>query len=95
MPVYFLQEDITGGRGPGLAVPASRLGLTSDQWDASLELEAFLRLPFELKDVLEHKGYLTGTQSMQLMHTLMTKHCSDIKPLKHVMVFAQTSTARR
>ena len=48
----------------GKSVPATGLGLTSDQWDESLELEAFLEHPYLIKEAIEHVGYMTGAQAL-------------------------------
>ena len=64
----------------GKAVPASALGLSSDQWDASLEIEAFLDHPFQIKESIEHKGYVTGATSLYLLHDLK-KGCAVDKSL--------------
>jgi hypothetical protein len=64
----------------GKAVPASQIGLTADDWDASLELEAFLDHPFQIKETIEHKGYCTGAQGLYLVHDLI-KGCADDKSL--------------
>ena len=64
----------------GTAVPASALGLSSDQWDASLEIEAYLDHPFQIKESIEHKGYVTGATSLFLLHDLK-KGCADDKSL--------------
>ena len=37
---------------------ASAIGLSGDQWDQSLEIEAYLDHPFQIKDSIEHKGLL-------------------------------------
>ena len=64
----------------GKAVPASALGLSSDQWDASLEIEAYLDHPFQIKESIEHKGYVTGATSLFLLHDLK-KGCAADKSL--------------
>ena len=38
----------------GKAVPASAIGLSSEQWDKSLEIEAYLDHPFQIKQAIEH-----------------------------------------
>ena len=64
----------------GKAVPASQIGLSPDEWDASLELEAFLDHPFQIKDTIEYKGYCTGAQALYLVHDL-SKGCAPEKSL--------------
>jgi hypothetical protein len=64
----------------GTAVPASALGLSSEQWDVSLEIEAYLDHPYQIKESIEHKGYVTGATSLFLLHDLK-KGCADDKSL--------------
>ena len=64
----------------GKAVPASAIGLSSEQWDTSLEVEAFLDHPFQIKESIEHKGYVTGATSLFLLHDLK-KGCTEDKGL--------------
>ena len=54
----------------GKAVSAMQLGMTADDWEVSLEVEAFLNYPFVIKDTIEHKGYLTGAQALILLNDL-------------------------
>ena len=54
----------------GKPVAAIQLGLDSAMWDAGMEIEAFLEYPYMVKEAVEHKGYLTGAQSLCLMHDL-------------------------
>ena len=54
----------------GKAVPASALGLSADAWDSSLEIEAFLDHPYKIKESIEHKGYVTGSTALYLLHDL-------------------------
>ena len=53
-----------------LAVSASELGMTSTDWDNSLEIEAVLDYCFHIKEAVEHKGYLTGAQAYILFWDL-------------------------
>ena len=64
----------------GCAVPASAIGLSNEQWDESLEIEAFLDHPYQIKESIEHKGYVTGATSLFLLHDLK-KGCSESKDL--------------
>lgn len=68
-------EDEQSSRA-GRSVPTHELGLTSEQWVDSLHAEAYLKICFDVKETLEHKGYLTGAQSMMVVHKLM-KDCSS------------------
>ena len=74
----------------GVAVPASAIGLNSLQWDESLEIESFLDHPFQIKDSIEHKGYVTGATSLFLLHDLK-KGCA---PDKALVVKAHPSTVK-
>jgi hypothetical protein len=64
----------------GTAVPASAIGLSSEQWDESLEIESYLDHPFQIKEAIEHKGYVTGATSLILLHDLKKGNADD-KPL--------------
>lgn len=64
----------------GTPVPASKLGLSTDEWDVSLEMEAFLEHPFQIKECIEHKGYMTGAQGLIALADLQ-KCCEDQQPL--------------
>lgn len=65
----------------GKAVPAAQIGLSTEQWDKSLELEAFLDHPFKIKDSIEYKGYCTGAQALYLINDLR-KGCDSDKSLE-------------
>ena len=45
----------------------------NEQWDANLQLEAFLKYPYSIKDTIEHKAYCTGAQGMMLLFDLKHK----------------------
>ena len=64
---------------------ASQIGLSSEDWDKSLELEAFLDHPFQIKESIEFKGYCTGSQGVYLMHDLI-KGCASDKSLSVKLV---------
>ena len=64
----------------GVPVPAQNLGMSGDEWDMSLEMEAFLEHPFQIKESIEHKGYMTGAQGLIVLADLM-KGCANDKPL--------------
>ncbi|KAL1530450.1 hypothetical protein AB1Y20_001353 [Prymnesium parvum] len=46
------------------------VGLTSEMWNVSLELEAFAERPYQIKELVEKCPYLTGAQSVHLMISL-------------------------
>ena len=73
-------DEINPASRLGKAVAASAIGLSGDQWDQSLEIEAYLDHPFQIKDSIEHKGYVTGATALFLLHDLK-KGCSDDKAL--------------
>jgi len=78
----IVEEDDTDPTSKvGKVVPASQIGLSADTWDKSLELEAFLDHPFQIKESIEHKGYCTGAQGIYLMND-MVKGCAPGKSLK-------------
>ena len=64
----------------GNAVAPSQVGLSIDDWDQSVEIEAFLDHPYQIKQSVEHKGYVTGATSLFLMSDLI-KGCDSDKPL--------------
>jgi hypothetical protein len=64
----------------GKPVPVTAIGLSGEDWDRSLELEAFLDHPYQIKESIEHKGYVTGATSLFLLNDLM-KGCSAEKSL--------------
>jgi hypothetical protein len=64
------QDDSDPASKLGKAVPATQLGLSADDWDNSLELEAFLDHPFQIKETIEFKGYCTGAQALFLVYDL-------------------------
>ena len=43
----------------GKPVPVTSIGLSGEDWDRSLELEAFLDHPYQIKESIEHKGRAT------------------------------------
>ena len=71
-------DDDDPGAKMGKPVPATSLGLSSDDWDISLELESFLEYPFAIKESIEHKGYLTGAQAHVLIYDLMQGCRGDV-----------------
>ena len=70
-------EDNESDQGSkvGHAVSAADLGLTTQEWDHSLELEAFLSYPFDIKQTIENLPYCTGAQAIQLLHDLKENFC--------------------
>jgi hypothetical protein len=43
------------GSKAGKAVSASEIGLTSTDWEEDQELEGFLRYPYQIQEMIEHK----------------------------------------
>ena len=70
------------GSKAGKPVPAAELGLSTEDWDLSTQLEAFLEYPYETKEAIEHKGYCTGAQATILLHDVMSTHCDVKQPLR-------------
>ena len=62
-------------------MPAAQLGMSSSDWDNSLELEAFLEYPFKIKESVEFKSYLTGAQAYILYWDLKKSSEAQL-PLK-------------
>jgi len=68
------------GSKVGVAVPASELGLNNQDWQESLEYEAFTAYPYDIKESIEKKCFCTGaqsTQSMMLHHDLSKNFCES------------------
>lgn len=87
------------GSKVGQAVPASELGLTSQDWDATVEVEGFLDQPFAIKQTIEHgskagdvAGQVSGAQSLIMMHDLM-QSCDEDAPL-HVFSIPTTASLK-
>ena len=70
------------GSKVGKAVAAADIGMNPEQWDANLELEAFLSYPYDIKETIEHKPYCTGAQGMMLFHDLKENFCDEWANLK-------------
>ena len=79
LDVYTSDDDSDDEQPRGQFSAAARqierrkVGFTEDGWEANLQLEAFLRRPSEIKDVVEMNPALTGAQSLQLHHQLRKK----------------------
>lgn len=54
------------------------VGLSSDMWDASLELEAFMDRPFNIKELIEKCPYITGAQCIFVMLSLKAANRSNL-----------------
>ncbi|KAK3284010.1 hypothetical protein CYMTET_8320 [Cymbomonas tetramitiformis] len=74
-------NESESGSKAGTPVPASDIGLESDDWDKSQELESFLSYPFDIKETIEHSGICTASQAMILLHDLKSDFCSSVAPL--------------
>eukprot|EP00975_Prorocentrum_lima_P006290 1354185-Prorocentrum_lima.AAC.1 len=57
-------NESEGGSKVGTAVSALEIGLSDEDWCDSLELEAFLRVPYEVKMLIEHNLSLTGASKL-------------------------------
>ena len=79
----------------GNVVSAAELGLTADDWDNSIELEAVLQQPYVIKESLDTKGFITGAQSLLLMHDLMECNSDDDRALQVLCLPASASLADR
>eukprot|EP00966_Prymnesium_polylepis_P030679 714150-Prymnesium_polylepis.1 len=78
------ESESAGSNRAGSAVAASELGLSTDEWDEGIEIEAFLSRSFQSKELIEKgkkgSGLITGAQSLALMHGLQAS-CEAEKPL--------------
>ena len=77
-------NDSEQGSKVGRAVAASEMGLTADDWEKTIELEAFVDQPFMIKETIEHgskaglvSGPVTGAQSLMMHADLMAANESD------------------
>jgi hypothetical protein len=70
------EDDAESGSKLGRAVAASEIGLSCEDWSDSVELEAFLGLALDVKERIEHKGWLTAAQSVMLLYDLK-ESCSS------------------
>ena len=64
----------------GKAVSSTQLGMSSNKWDESLELEAFLEYPFLIKESVEFKNHLTGAQAY-ILYADLKEGCRADLPL--------------
>lgn len=60
----------TDDNGHSTEVRLSKVGMTPDQWEQSLQLESHLRQPYEVKESIEKNKSLTGAQSYILLKQL-------------------------
>ncbi len=44
------------------------LGLTTQEWEDTREMEAFLSYSFDIKETIEKRPYCTGAQAIQLLY---------------------------
>ena len=82
------------GSKRGVAVAASELGLSPSEWDESLELEAFCKYPYEIKEIIEKSATCTGAQSLQLLCDLKLS-CEGRQPMLVQLNPATPSLAER
>ena len=74
-------NDSDQGSKVSKAVAATDIGLNNEQWDANLQLEAFLKYPYEIKETIEHKRYCTGAQGLVLFFDIKENFCSPAATL--------------
>eukprot|EP00966_Prymnesium_polylepis_P086516 2002415-Prymnesium_polylepis.1 len=89
------------GSKVGRAVAASEMGLAHDDWEKTIELEAFVDQPFIIKETIEHgskagvvSGPVTGAQSLIMMADLMAT-CDLEEPLVVLLCPSTPSLADR
>ena len=51
------------------------LGLTTQEWEDTREMEAFLSYSFDIKETIEKRPYCTGAQAIQLLYDLKENFC--------------------
>ena len=64
------------GSKVGQAVAASDIGLAPGDWEESIEMEAFLSYPYDIKETIEKRGHCTGAQGMALFYDLKENFCN-------------------
>jgi hypothetical protein len=64
------------GSKVGKAVAATELGLSSEDWEESQEMEGFLSYPYDIKETIEKRPITTGAQSMALFYDLKENFCN-------------------
>lgn len=80
---------------PTSAVVTRReVGLTSEMWNLSLELEAFLERPWQIKEVVEKNTFMTGAQMIYLMISLKNA-CKPSNSLRILNFPAGITVAQR
>jgi hypothetical protein len=92
------ESESAGSNRAGSAVAASELGLSTDEWDEGIEIEAFLSRSFQSKELIEKgkkgSGLITGAQSLALMQGLQAS-CEAEKPLDVKLLPATVSLQDR
>jgi hypothetical protein len=58
-----------------LSVSADEIGLSTRDWQDSVQLEDFLSYPFDIKNTIEHKKNSTGTQNLMFLYDLKENYC--------------------
>lgn len=71
-------EEAEGEQGSkaGQLVAASEIGLTSSDWDLSVQVEAFAEELYRIKETIEKRTFVTGAQAM-IMLKVMHDKCED------------------
>jgi hypothetical protein len=63
------------GTKAGTAVSAFEIGISSQDWEESQQMESFLSYPYDIKETIEKRGFCTGAQSMCLLNDLQVNSC--------------------
>jgi hypothetical protein len=69
------ENESDQGSKVGRPVPAVDLGLTTQEWEDTREMEAFLSYSFDIKETIEKRPYCTGAQAIQLLYDLKENFC--------------------
>ena len=64
------ENESDQGSKVGRPVPAVDLGLTTQEWEDTREMESFLSYSFDIKETIEKRPYCTGEQDIQLLYDL-------------------------
>jgi hypothetical protein len=62
------ENESDQGSKVGRPVSAMDLGLTTQEWEDTREMEAFLSYSFDIKETIEKRPYCTGAQAIQLLY---------------------------
>jgi len=81
--VLAIEEEVTGGGSQIRELEATEVGVTPDQWEDGLQLEAHMEYAHSIKNIIEKVPTLTGAQSLQYIKDLHDQcHMKRAVPMK-------------